>query len=211
MPARSAATRVCPPFRASPDALAGRRATRAAERRPLAESLLGLSPQASAAWRGGSSSTCFTSSITATASSSTRCRAERTVVTCHDLDTFRCLLEPSREPRPRWFRAMARRILTGFQKAAVVVCDSEATRQAVLAHDLGPRVSAAHGARGHRTRVAGRARPRGRRRGERGCSARPTRRARPSCCTSARTSPASGSTSCWRPSPPSAGQYRAPA
>src|SRR5579872_5099687 len=29
----------------------------------------------------------------------------RTVVTCHDLDTFRCLLAPAREPRPRWFRA----------------------------------------------------------------------------------------------------------
>jgi glycosyltransferase involved in cell wall biosynthesis len=46
--------------------------------------------------------------------------ADRTGVFCHDLDTFRCLLQPKREPRPRWFRAMARRILTGFQKAAVV-------------------------------------------------------------------------------------------
>lgn len=62
----------------------------------------------------------------------------RAVVTCHDLDTFRCLLEPSREPRPRWFRAMTRRILTGFQKAAAVACDSEATRDAILAHGLLP-------------------------------------------------------------------------
>jgi len=61
---------------------------------------------------------------------------DRAVVTCHDLDTFRCLLEPEREPRPRWFRAMARRTLTGFQKAAAVVCNSETTRQAILAHDL---------------------------------------------------------------------------
>lgn len=62
----------------------------------------------------------------------------RAVVTCHDLDTFRCLLEPEREPRPRWFRAMARRTLTGFQKAAAVVCNSETTRQAILAHGLVP-------------------------------------------------------------------------
>jgi glycosyltransferase involved in cell wall biosynthesis len=45
---------------------------------------------------------------------------ERTGVYCHDLDCFRCLLEPKREPRPRWFRAMTRRILSGLQKAAVV-------------------------------------------------------------------------------------------
>jgi glycosyltransferase involved in cell wall biosynthesis len=46
--------------------------------------------------------------------------AERTGVFCHDLDTFRCLLHPREEPRPRWFRAMARRILTGMQRAAIV-------------------------------------------------------------------------------------------
>src|SRR5690349_19674419 len=36
----------------------------------------------------------------------------RAVVTCHDLDAFRCLFEPAREPRPWWFRALARRILS---------------------------------------------------------------------------------------------------
>jgi glycosyltransferase involved in cell wall biosynthesis len=41
-------------------------------------------------------------------------------VYCHDLDTFRCLLEPAQEPRPAWFRAMMRRVLNGFRKAAVV-------------------------------------------------------------------------------------------
>ncbi len=46
--------------------------------------------------------------------------AARTGVFCHDLDTFRCLLAPHVEPRPRWFRVMARRALTGLQKAAVV-------------------------------------------------------------------------------------------
>ncbi|CAN5784740.1 hypothetical protein BH23PLA1_BH23PLA1_00600 [soil metagenome] len=64
--------------------------------------------------------------------------ADRTVVTCHDLDTFRCLLKPEREPRPRWFRAMAGHILEGFRQASVVVCVSEATRRAILSHDLIP-------------------------------------------------------------------------
>ena len=58
--------------------------------------------------------------------------AGRMVVTCHDLDTFRCLLEPGAEPRPRWFRAMAQRTLEGFQRAAHVICPSHATKAAVL-------------------------------------------------------------------------------
>lgn len=62
----------------------------------------------------------------------------RAVVTCHDLDTFRCLLDPPSEPRPRWFRAMTRRILNGLGKAAAVACDSEATRQHILRHALLP-------------------------------------------------------------------------
>lgn len=45
---------------------------------------------------------------------------ERTGVYCHDLDTFRCVLEPRSEPRPRWFRLMCQHILGGLQKAAVV-------------------------------------------------------------------------------------------
>lgn len=53
---------------------------------------------------------------------------ERTVITCHDIDTFRCVLEPERDPRPFLFRAMTRRILTGLQRAAHVACDSDATR-----------------------------------------------------------------------------------
>jgi glycosyltransferase involved in cell wall biosynthesis len=62
--------------------------------------------------------------------------AARTVVTCHDLDTFRCLLEPAREPRPPLFRAMTRRVLEGFRVAARVACDSRATRDELLAHGL---------------------------------------------------------------------------
>ncbi len=62
--------------------------------------------------------------------------SERTIVTCHDLDTFRCLLDPQADPRSRWFRKMMQHILDGFRKAALVACDSVATRDEVIAHDL---------------------------------------------------------------------------
>jgi glycosyltransferase involved in cell wall biosynthesis len=62
----------------------------------------------------------------------------RTVVTCHDLDTFRCVLEPERYPRPTWFRAMTKRILRGFQKAAHVVAVSSATRDEIVQFGLHP-------------------------------------------------------------------------
>jgi glycosyltransferase involved in cell wall biosynthesis len=61
---------------------------------------------------------------------------ERTVITCHDLDTFRCLVEPEREPRSALFRAMTRRVLTGMQRAARVTCVSAATRDQILTHQL---------------------------------------------------------------------------
>jgi glycosyltransferase involved in cell wall biosynthesis len=64
--------------------------------------------------------------------------AGRSVVTCHDLDTFRCLLRPDLEPRPRWFRALVRRTLRGLQAAAAVPCVSMATRSALLEHRLVP-------------------------------------------------------------------------
>ena len=61
---------------------------------------------------------------------------ERTVVTCHDLDAFRCLIEPNGHNRSWLFRAMARRTLSGFSKAARIVCDSRVTRDQLLAHGL---------------------------------------------------------------------------
>jgi glycosyltransferase involved in cell wall biosynthesis len=64
--------------------------------------------------------------------------AERTVVTCHDLDTFRCVLEPARDPRPAWFRAMVRRTLDGFRRAAHVLTVSQATREELLLHGIFP-------------------------------------------------------------------------
>ncbi len=68
-----------------------------------------------------------------------RLPAGRTVVTCHDLDTFRCVLEPEREPRPRWFQAMTRSILHGFQKTAQVIAVSESTRRELIRFGLFPK------------------------------------------------------------------------
>jgi len=56
----------------------------------------------------------------------------RTLVTCHDLDTFRSVLAPGEERRSAPFRAMTRHILDGFRKAAHVACDTEATRAGVI-------------------------------------------------------------------------------
>ncbi len=61
----------------------------------------------------------------------------RAGVYCHDLDAFRCLLEPAQEPRPWWFRRLARRTLRGLQAAAVVFHNSaEIGRQLVEARLL---------------------------------------------------------------------------
>lgn len=62
--------------------------------------------------------------------------AAKTLITCHDTDTFRCLLEPENEPRSLLFRQMTKRTLSGFQKAARVTCDSAATRAELLGRNL---------------------------------------------------------------------------
>ena len=54
---------------------------------------------------------------------------DRTVITCHDLDVFRCLLEPTREPRPLWFRTMTQGTLKGLQSAQHVIFVSESIRR----------------------------------------------------------------------------------
>jgi glycosyltransferase involved in cell wall biosynthesis len=54
--------------------------------------------------------------------------AERTVVTCHDVDAFRSLTHPEAGPRPLWYRAMTKRILKGLRSAQRVVFVSEAMR-----------------------------------------------------------------------------------
>jgi glycosyltransferase involved in cell wall biosynthesis len=61
---------------------------------------------------------------------------DKTVVTCHDLDTFQCLLNPEVEPRSLVFKQMMRRTLTGFCKAARVICVSETTRNELVACGL---------------------------------------------------------------------------
>ena len=63
---------------------------------------------------------------------------ERTIITCHDLDTFQCLLAPEQDRRSIFFRKMMKRSLSGFRKAARVTCDSAATRDGLLAHQLVP-------------------------------------------------------------------------
>ena len=62
-----------------------------------------------------------------------RLPAGRTIVTCHDLDTFRSVLDPELEPRSALFRAMTRHILDGLRKAGHIACDSHATRDALVA------------------------------------------------------------------------------
>ena len=62
--------------------------------------------------------------------------AGRTGVYCHDLDAVRCLIDPAADPRPRWFRALALRILTGLQKAAIVFHSTTAVREQLLAARL---------------------------------------------------------------------------
>jgi glycosyltransferase involved in cell wall biosynthesis len=60
----------------------------------------------------------------------------RTVITCHDVDAFRSISGPDRERRSAAFRAAARRILTGLQRAARVVCDTAAIRDELLSRGL---------------------------------------------------------------------------
>ncbi len=62
-----------------------------------------------------------------------RLPARRTIVTCHDLDTFRSVLDPEVERRSPLFRAMTRHILDGLRKAGHIACDSHATRDALVA------------------------------------------------------------------------------
>lgn len=70
----------------------------------------------------------------------------RALVTCHDLDAFRCILRPTEEPRSLAFRWMTSRLLQGFRRAAHVACDTSAVRDEVLQYGLMPadRASVVH-------------------------------------------------------------------
>jgi glycosyltransferase involved in cell wall biosynthesis len=63
---------------------------------------------------------------------------ERTIVTCHDLDTFRSVLYPEQESRSRLFKAMTQWILDGLTKAACIICDSQPVRDQLLELKLVP-------------------------------------------------------------------------
>ena len=62
--------------------------------------------------------------------------AARAVVTCHDVDTFRCLFAPATEARSAILRALTRRILSGLRLAAKVCCVSQATRDDLSRHGI---------------------------------------------------------------------------
>jgi len=61
--------------------------------------------------------------------------AGRAGVFCHDADAFRSLFDP-RERRPAWFRALARHVLSGLQRAAVVFHSTRAVREELVRHGL---------------------------------------------------------------------------
>ena len=58
--------------------------------------------------------------------------AGRTLVTCHDLDAFRAVLDPQAESRSFLYLTLARRILSGLRRAAHVACVCEATRNGLV-------------------------------------------------------------------------------
>jgi glycosyltransferase involved in cell wall biosynthesis len=62
--------------------------------------------------------------------------ANATVVSCHDIDTFRAVAQPREEPRNLLFRTMTKRILAGLRRAAIVVCGSETARADVVRFGL---------------------------------------------------------------------------
>jgi len=62
--------------------------------------------------------------------------ADRTVVTCHDLDAFRSIVTPAQEPRSAAFQSATRRILAGLQRAACVACDTAAVRDELAGRRL---------------------------------------------------------------------------
>lgn len=63
---------------------------------------------------------------------------ERTVVICYDLDAFRCLLPDRQRVRNAFYRSIARRTLSGLQKAAAVVVSSRSTGDELVHHRLVP-------------------------------------------------------------------------
>lgn len=63
---------------------------------------------------------------------------ERTVITCHDIDAFHSLLPEFSQSRSLPHRMIAKRLLSGLRRAAIVTTVSEWTREQLLLHDLVP-------------------------------------------------------------------------
>ena len=61
---------------------------------------------------------------------------ERIGIFCHDIDAFRSLVEPEKDPRPDWYKAMSRRILHGFSQAAVIFYSTTEVRQQIEHYQL---------------------------------------------------------------------------
>jgi glycosyltransferase involved in cell wall biosynthesis len=59
-------------------------------------------------------------------------------VYCHDLDAFKSVLDPAGDPRPWWYRQLARRTLAGLQAAALVFHNSVHTGQQLASTGLVP-------------------------------------------------------------------------
>lgn len=64
--------------------------------------------------------------------------ARNVIVTCHDLDAIRCIVDPTAARRSMPFRAIAQRILAGLRKAALVTCVSNATRDELVNRGIVP-------------------------------------------------------------------------
>lgn len=63
--------------------------------------------------------------------------ANRVVTTCHDTDAFRPVISAGRS-RSGLPRFLVNRVVRGLRRAAVVACDSEATRENLVSNDLVP-------------------------------------------------------------------------
>jgi glycosyltransferase involved in cell wall biosynthesis len=59
----------------------------------------------------------------------------RTVVTCHDIDAFRCLVDDKTDRRG-WYPLIAKRLLSGMRRASRVICVSRATHDEIVKYGL---------------------------------------------------------------------------
>jgi glycosyltransferase involved in cell wall biosynthesis len=65
--------------------------------------------------------------------------AGRTVVTCHDLDAFRSIVESGAEQRSAPFRAATRYILGGLRRASAIACDTAVIAEELVRRAIVPR------------------------------------------------------------------------